>query len=170
MTQISPVVNGYTSQSSSNHFKVTGKRVDEYLMKLLYQKFSLDLEPKALQMDTLSLFKIKNDLKETFFSPYKIPFNYEMLAERQKLDPSNKNAYRQYLLPDQKTMVCINVGDTDIEITNDLVGLYYNSSQINWNVCNNYHGGNESIPDYRYGKGFVDERKSLIFKIMSTIN
>lgn len=30
-------------------------------------------------MDILSLYKIKTDLKETIFSPYKVPFNYEVL-------------------------------------------------------------------------------------------
>jgi hypothetical protein len=42
------------------------------------------------EMNYLNVFKLKQDLKETGFSPYKIPFNYEMLAERQRLDPTNK--------------------------------------------------------------------------------
>ena len=45
LTQISPVRNGYTSQCSTANYKVTGKAVDEYLAKILYSKFSLDLEP-----------------------------------------------------------------------------------------------------------------------------
>ena len=90
LTQISPVMNGYTSQCSSSTFKVTGNKVDEYLAKILYQKFSLDLEPNMSEMNYLNIFKLKQDLKETSFSPYKIPFNYEMLAERQRLDPGNK--------------------------------------------------------------------------------
>ena len=31
--------------------------------------------------DILSMYKLKSDLKETTFSPYKIPFNYEMLKQ-----------------------------------------------------------------------------------------
>jgi hypothetical protein len=101
------------------------------------------------EMNYLNTYKLKCDIKETSFSPYKIPFNYEMLAERQRLDPGNKNAYRQYLLPDQKTMISINVGDTDIEFTNELVEMYGNSSTVNWNLKDNYHAGNETILDYK---------------------
>jgi actin-related protein len=36
LTQISPVMNGYTSQCSSTTYKVTGNKVDEYLAKILY--------------------------------------------------------------------------------------------------------------------------------------
>ena len=47
------------------------------------------------RMDMLSLFKIKTDLKETIFSPYKIPFNYEVLQVKNEIEPNNKNnAYK----------------------------------------------------------------------------
>ena len=64
-------------------------------------------------MGTFKLFKLKHDLKETFFSPYKIPFYYEVLKERQRLEPDNINAYRHYMLPDGKTFLNINAGETD---------------------------------------------------------
>ena len=120
-------------------------------------------------MNYLNSYKIKVDVKETGFSPYKIPFNYEVLSERQRLDPGNKNAYRQYLLPDGKTMICINPGDTDIEFTNELIEMYCNSSTVNWNIKENYHAGNDTIPDYMC-VGAHSEKKSLVYKIMQTIN
>lgn len=72
LTQISPVTEGYTSQNSSSFFKVTGKRVDEYMFKHLYSRFTLDHDKVAPKLDCISLYKIKNDLKETVFSPYSL--------------------------------------------------------------------------------------------------
>jgi len=47
------------------------------------------------KMDILSLYKIKTDLKETIFSPYKVPFNYEVLQAKNDLEPENKgNSYK----------------------------------------------------------------------------
>jgi hypothetical protein len=60
------------------------------MYKLIYQKFSLDMKPDFSQMSSLKLFKLKHDLKETNFSPYKIPFYFEVLKERQRLAPDNK--------------------------------------------------------------------------------
>ena len=42
------------------------------------------------KFDILSLYKIKTDLKETIFSPYKVPFNYEVLQMKNDLEPENK--------------------------------------------------------------------------------
>ena len=76
-TQISPVFDGYTSMLSSSLFKVTGNKLDRYFFSRLHNNFCItDSKPS---MDILSLYKIKFDLKETIFSPYRIPFNYEML-------------------------------------------------------------------------------------------
>ena len=90
LTQISPVQYGYTSQFSSNVFKVTGNAVDEYLYKLIYSSYNFD---DAYQNDNIfqspfpsrqpnlrELYKIKMDLKETSISPYQIPFNFEVLT------------------------------------------------------------------------------------------
>ena len=64
----------------------------------------------------------------------------------------------------------MNVGDTDIEFTNMLVEMYCNSSIIKWDLQENYHAGNESIPDWRCREGVHSQKKSLIYKIMQTIN
>lgn len=82
LTQISPVTEGYTSQYSSSFFKVTGQRVDEYMFKLLYSRFTEDQVKVAPKLDCVSLFRIKHDLKETKFSPYKLAFNKAVLYEK----------------------------------------------------------------------------------------
>uniref|UniRef100_A0A7S3CRA7 Uncharacterized protein n=1 Tax=Strombidium rassoulzadegani TaxID=1082188 RepID=A0A7S3CRA7_9SPIT len=81
-------------------------------------------------MDHLALFKVKADIKETGLSPYQIPFNYEILQEKQRMDPSNKDSFRQYLLPDGKTLATIDIGITEKEIMNELIGLYRNSNKL----------------------------------------
>ena len=46
-------------------------------------------------MDIVSLYKIKSDLKETIFSPYKVPFNYEVLQVKNEIEPDNTgNSYK----------------------------------------------------------------------------
>jgi hypothetical protein len=52
------------------------------MYKLIYSKYSLDLEPNFNSMNVLKLYKLKHDLKETAFSPFSIPFNFEVLKER----------------------------------------------------------------------------------------
>lgn len=147
---------------------MNGKKIDEYLYKLLYSRYSLDLEPDFNTMGTFKLFKLKYDLKETYFSPYKIPFYFEVLKERQRLVPENKNAYRHYMLPDGKTLMNINIGETDQDITDQLISMYQNSNMVYWNVKEDYHGGNdESKCDLRHNH---DGKKSLLYKIMGTIN
>ena len=149
MSQISPVTDGYTSQFCSKSYKVTGEKVDDYLLKLLYSNYGDQLKgdnkmvnPQKMSRDEIRkhyelkkiqavnedgkevdhylmeknenyllvnyclwAYKIKMDLKETGFSPYRIPFNYEVLQEKMKIDPSNHQAYREYLLPDGKTVI-----------------------------------------------------------------
>ena len=80
-TQISPVNEGYTSCLSAGFFKVTGQMCDEHLFRSLYEMYTppSNANTSYPNMDILSLFKIKMDLKETIFSPYKVPFNYEVL-------------------------------------------------------------------------------------------
>lgn len=41
-TTITPVCDGYASKSCSKNFKVTGNKIDEYLMKLLYTNYHKD--------------------------------------------------------------------------------------------------------------------------------
>lgn len=54
---------GYTSQFSSNFFKITGKKVDEFMYKLLYNKYNLNaihgIQTKMPRLDMISLYKIK---------------------------------------------------------------------------------------------------------------
>ena len=71
------------------------------------------------------------------------------------------------MLPDGKTLMNINVGETDTEIIDQLVGMYQNSNKIYWNVKDNYHWGNDSYLDERHDH---DGKKSLFFKIMDTMN
>ena len=114
-TQISPVNEGYTSCLSSGFFKVTGQMCDEHLFRSLFEMYTppSNVNNSYPNMDILSLFKIKMDLKETIFSPYKVPFNYEVLQEKNELEPENKgNSYKQYILPDGKTLVNT---DSDID-------------------------------------------------------
>jgi hypothetical protein len=63
---------------------VTGHEIDKMLYKRLAETSSQASEFHSLGNDIVSLFKIKKDLKETFFSPYKIPFNQMMLTEIKK--------------------------------------------------------------------------------------
>lgn len=106
------------------------------MYKLLYHKFNLNaihgINAKPPRLDMLSLYKIKQDLKETSLSPYQIPFNFEVLNEKLQLDPHNKNAYRQYVLPDKKTLVNIDIGRTEKEIIKELIHLYHDSSLFNF--------------------------------------
>lgn len=74
------------------------------MYRILYHKFNLNavhgIKSAGPRFDPISLFKIKQDLKETSLSPYQIPFNFEILNEKLTIEPSNKFAYRQYMLPD----------------------------------------------------------------------
>ena len=63
-------------------------------------------------------------------SPYSIPFNYEILKVKQTIDPDNNDAYRQYMLPDGKTIVQIDIGETEKVIMNDLVNVYLDSKLL----------------------------------------
>ena len=89
--------------------------------------------------DPISLFKIKQDLKETSLSPYQIPFNFEILNEKLTIEPSNKFAYRQYVLPDHKTLMTIDVGKTEKEVVKELINLYSDSS-LYYLETNKYFG------------------------------
>lgn len=48
---------------------------------MLYRRMmeSQFLKLSSPSFDTVSMYKIKTDLKETFMSPYSIPFNAELL-------------------------------------------------------------------------------------------
>ena len=61
----------------------------------------------------------------------------------------------------------INVGETDQELIDELVNLYQNSNKTYFNVQEHYHFGNESHFDERHD---YDGKKSLLFKVMDTIN
>ena len=89
-------------------------------------------------MDILSLFKIKMDLKETVMSPYKLPFNNEMLQERSKIESVGVNElFYKYTLPDGETI--IDVGnqkdkrdrtDEDEDFLYEVIECYENSDRI----------------------------------------
>ena len=76
-TQISPVLDGYSSPLSSQTFKVSGNKLDNYLLNRLLTNFNC--QQRDVDIDHVHMYKFKCDIKETSFSPYKIPFNYEML-------------------------------------------------------------------------------------------
>ena len=79
-------------------------------------------------MDLLSLYKIKMDLKETVMSPYKVPFNYEMLQEKNKIEPDNASqAFKQYILPDGETLIAVG---TEEDFLYDVIECYQNSDQM----------------------------------------
>lgn len=107
-TQISPVVDGYTSPLSSQTFKVSGSKLDNYLLNRLLTNFNCQ-QQRDIDIDIVHKYKLKCDLKETSFSPYKIPFNYEMLKQVNKIDINNTNAYKEYVLP-EGTMIKLNNG------------------------------------------------------------
>ena len=71
------------------------------------------------------------------------------------------------MLPDGKTLMNINVGETDSEIIDQLVQMYQNSNLTYWNVNTLYHFGNDSYFDERHDH---DGKKSLYYKIMETMN
>ena len=123
----------------------------------------------------ISLYKIKQDLKETSLSPYQIPFNFEVLNEKLALDPSNKNAYRQYVLPDSKTLVQIDVGKTEKEVIRELINLYQDSSLFNmepskyFSNCDKAEEGVVADRKIRKQTEF-NPRKSLSYRIQQTID
>jgi actin-related protein len=180
LTQISPVDQGYTSQFSSNFFKITGRKIDEFMYKLLYHKFNLNaihgVAARPPRLDMVSLYKIKQDLKETSLSPYQIPFNFEVLNEKLQLDPHNKNAYRQYVLPDKKTLVNIDIGRTEKEIIKELIYLYHDSSLFNFEPSKYF--GNVAVseddanadPRKIKRKSEINERKGLTYRVCQTID
>ena len=71
------------------------------------------------------------------------------------------------MLPDGKTLMNINLGETDSEIIDQLVEMYQNSNMTYWNVVEHYHAGNDSFMDVRHD---TDGKKSLYYKIMETMN
>lgn len=77
-------------------------------------------------------YKIKNDIKETGVNPYSIPFNYEVLIEKQKRGAAKdvQAAYKEYLLPDGKTVMNIVPGMTENRIYQALEFLYYDSTLL----------------------------------------
>ena len=98
-TQISPVLEGYTSTLSSSFYRVTGNRVDDYI----HTRLTINFAPKEVlnaknlpKLDLLQMYKMKTDLKETRFSPYKIPFNYEMLQEMKNFNNKDPDSYKRY--------------------------------------------------------------------------
>ena len=118
------------------------------MYRLLFDKFSTHHSRSSLpSFDSFSLYKIKTDLKETGFSPYSRKFNQDVLREKKNLlDPKKEHfnelaqkfgaealmkqhslAFKQYLLPDGKTTITIDIGDTDKEVTDQLIKLYFNS-------------------------------------------
>ena len=113
------------------------------MFKHLYSRFTDDQVKNDPKLDCISLFKIKHDLKETSFSPYKLSFNKAVLYEKQRLDKFNKDAYRQYMLPDQKTLIKIDIGETETEIVNELVMLYRNSTLLGLDIKDVYSGDND---------------------------
>lgn len=149
------------------------------MYKILYHKYNLDVIHNVTQrlpsMDMMSLFKIKQDLKETSMSPYQIPFNFEVLNEKYAIDPTNRNAYRQYILPDKKTLVNIDIGMTEKEVIKELINLYNDSSLLNSDI-NKYFGnlitGQEDAIDYRKINRQIENnsRKSLCYKVCQTID
>jgi hypothetical protein len=61
---------------------VTGQAVDEFMYKILYDRFGSGNYPG---IDAFKRFKLKTDLKETVFAPYKLKFNRAVLEEKMKL-------------------------------------------------------------------------------------
>lgn len=134
-TQISPVSDGYTSLMSSKFFRVTGNKLDYYLYKRLLSNYSLDSKYHD-ESNNISLFQVKRDLKETSFSPYKNPVNMEVLSHKIKLDPNNPNSYKEYILPDGKTLIPISQERGSINFIQELIDLYFDSSKLaqHWQV------------------------------------
>lgn len=136
VTQISPVVDGYTSQFCSTNYEVTGKKVDEYLFKLLYSNYHKDgayddrLRAPASKIDPFWLYKVKMDIKETGCSPYSIPFNKEVLDARKIFNKADETAYEDYMLPDGNTIMSISQGNTEGKIYDYLEYLYLDPSQL----------------------------------------
>ena len=116
--------------------------------------------------------KVKIDLKETGLNPYQIPFNYEILLEKQKLDPKNKHAYKQYLLPDGKTLLNMEIGVTEKHVMNDLISLYSNSSLLNVKTAEEMNMGHqaEALLQKEKNKYLDNGKKSLSFKVKETID
>ena len=123
---------------------MTGNAVDEYLHKLLFSNYSgaypdeerlLTLPPKS-HTEPLSFwnYKIKMDIKETGCSPYTIPFNKEVLDARKAHEKDNETPYADYMLPDGKTIMTIEQGNTEAKIYDYLEYLYLDYYQLNSKV------------------------------------
>ena len=52
------------------------------MYKLLYERFGSGQFPG---IDPFKRFKLKTDLKETIFAPYKLTFNHAVLEEKMKI-------------------------------------------------------------------------------------
>lgn len=145
---------------------MTGSQCDEYLYKRLHHNFSLGEKHKLPSFDILSLYKIKTDVKETSFSPYKIGFNYELLKHIKKLGPDNEHAYREYALPD-KTMIQLNTGPGYIDYIQELINTYFDSNLLE-KVSYAYDVGGK---DTKYVSDPIDPqcRKGIVFKAIETI-
>ena len=133
------MVDGYASQFCSSSYDVTGKKVDEYLLKLLYSNYhrdpAEDVDARTLRapkdkIDPLWLYKVKTDIKETGCSPYSIPFNKEVLETRKNFNKADETAYEDYMLPDGNTIMTISQGNTEGKIYDYLEYLYLDSSQL----------------------------------------
>jgi len=85
-----------------------------------------------------------------------------VLLEKQKLDPSNKHAYRQYLLPDNNTLITINIGHSEKSYMNELIELYNNSDL--------YTSKEEENENLYHPNLKESGQKSLSLKIKDTID
>ena len=79
------------------------------------------------------------------------------------------------MLPDQKTIIKIDIGETETQISNELIMLYRNSSLLGLDINDIYSGGNEGnngpIRDTLYGKKNPEynDKKSITTKVEHTI-
>ena len=61
-------------------------------------------------------------------SPYKLPFNYQMLLEKNKIEPDNANlAFKEYILPDEETLIAVG---TDEDFLHDVIDCYQNAENM----------------------------------------
>ena len=125
-------------------------------------------------LDIVSLYKIKSDLKETNFSPYKIPFNLEILMEVEKMNRETAKAHQTYLLPDGKTLCNIDQNREDsISYLYELIRLYFDASQLK-RYSRDYDNGCIN-QDENLNRYFMDSaiescnKKGLVWKVLQTI-
>ena len=155
------------------------------MFKILYDKFGT--EEHYPKIDQFNMFKLKTDLKETSFAPYKLAFNYQVLLEKQAIYTSMgrkedaRDAYTQYLLPDGETTITIEAGETEAVIIDQMMGLYSNSNLLKkkWKGSNTKEAKRKNTLskldvfkelDKENDSGMINETKSLQYKVLQMMD